>query len=305
MANLNYGSGCEVSVVIPTFNYGRYLRRAIASVLAQTRLPDEVIVVDDGSTDETADVVRGFEGVRYIYQANQGVSCARNRGISEARGEWIAFLDGDDWWLPEKLMLQLEAAAACPDAALVYTGSCTVTPQGGRSVNHPIPPSRIWQRLRYRNCISGGSSAMVKREVLMRERGFDERLTACEDWDLWVRLARKYQFAVVPQVVTMIFDSGNSMSTQYERMLGNTELVLHNTLVSDLRGLRRTIWTRRIRSASLFSASISARTVNSRTALMLLLQALWQWPSPFFIPKRFAALGVALARLRSTSGEVS
>jgi len=281
---------CDVSVVIPTFNHGACLARALTSALTQTTFPGEVIVIDDGSTDDTAQVVQQFPSVRYIYQANRGLSAARNRGTAEASGKWIAFLDADDWWLPDKITLQLEAAAARPEAALIYTSSFKFTPQGDQRLSSAAEPDRIWPGLRYRNCISGGSGAMVKREVLLTEGGFDEMLTGCEDWELWVRLARKYQFAAVPTALTMVFDAPSTMSKQYQRMLKNTEAILDKTLVSDLRGLRRVFWSRRIRSASLFHSSISARAVNAQTSYAFLLKSLAQWPSPFFIPKRWAAL---------------
>ena len=282
----------NVSVVIPTYNHGRYLSRAIRSVLAQTVAVEEIIVIDDGSTDETAEVLHQFESIRYIYQANRGLSSARNKGIHEAKAEWVAFLDADDWWLPNKIALQLDAAARNPTAALVYTGACGVAADGSQRLTEAHPPDRLWPALRYRNCVTGsGSGVLVQREVLLAAGGFNDALTACEDWDLWVRLARKHTFAAVPDSVVMISVSEVSMSGQWERMLRNTEAILNDTLVCDVRGLRRAVWRRRIRSATLFSASISARTVDPRTSVRLLFQSLCQWPSPLFIPRRWVALG--------------
>jgi len=287
---------CDVSVVIPTFNHGRYLARALRSALTQVTPPAEVIVIDDGSTDETPQVVQQFPSVRYICQANRGPSAARNRGIAEATGRWIAFLDADDWWLPDKISLQLHAAATHPEAALIYTSSLLVTSEGEQLLSCAVEPGCIWPTLRYRNCISGGSGAMVRRDVLLAEGGFDEMLISTEDWDMWVRLARKYQFAAVQSAVTMVCDAPCSLSTQYERTIKNTEAMLDKTLVSDLHGLGRVMWSRRIRSAYLFHASISARTVDRKTSSHFLRKSLVQWPSPFFIPKRWVAMCLSVVR---------
>ena len=128
----------DVSVVVPTFDRARWLPAAVASVLAQTRPPREVVVVDDGSRDETPEVCRGFPaGVRCVRQDNAGAAAARNRGIREARGTWIAFQDSDDLWEPEKLEVQAEALARWPDAGWCITGF-SVIDETGRTI-HPGP----------------------------------------------------------------------------------------------------------------------------------------------------------------------
>src|SRR5689334_22859965 len=110
----------RVSAIIPCYNYGKYLARAIDSILAQTYAVSEIIVVDDGSSDNTREVATSYGGcVRYIYQQNAGRAAARNHGIREATGDWIALLDADDWWLPQKIELQVTAASK-PDTAVVY-----------------------------------------------------------------------------------------------------------------------------------------------------------------------------------------
>src|SRR4051812_26302017 len=114
-------TGPLVSVVIATYNSGRFVGQAVRSVLAQTYRPFEIVVVDDGSTDDTAGVLAGYrDGVRYVYQENRGPAAARNRGIAEAAGELVAFLDADDEWHPEKLSRQWEALSASPRAGLVH-----------------------------------------------------------------------------------------------------------------------------------------------------------------------------------------
>jgi GT2 family glycosyltransferase len=125
----------RVSVVVPTYNRARYLQQSVGSILRQTRAPLELIIVDDGSTDDTEAVCAGMPGpVRYIRQDNAGVSAARNRGIAEARGEWVALADSDDLWDPSKLEVQLAALARAPDARWCATDCQVIAPDGA-----PVP----------------------------------------------------------------------------------------------------------------------------------------------------------------------
>ena len=119
MTSSNAQNQYSISVVIPAYNSGKYIPRAIESVLTQTLKPDEIFIVDDNSTDDTAKIVRQFDSVRYIHQAHAGASTARNIGIEAATSEWIAFLDADDEWLPEFLHKQIELLKNNPD--LVWT----------------------------------------------------------------------------------------------------------------------------------------------------------------------------------------
>src|SRR5689334_19281127 len=142
----------RTSVVIPAYNYGRYLGRAIDSALAQTRPVDEIIVVDDGSTDNTREVAESFgERIIYVYQKNKGLSAARNTGIRKATGDWVAFLDADDWWHPDKIKRQLEAASKDPEIGLVYTASWVVTPEGDKTPTTLADPNHLWPAIRYNN----------------------------------------------------------------------------------------------------------------------------------------------------------
>jgi glycosyltransferase involved in cell wall biosynthesis len=296
----------RISAVIPAYNYGRYLGRAIESVLAQTRPVDEVIVIDDGSTDDTAAVAASFgQRVRYIYKENRGLSAARNTGIRAAQGDWLAFLDADDCWRADKIQLQMESVERNPDCALVYTSSSTFTLDGVTNSYRAIDPSLIWPTLRYQNCISGGSGVMVRKDVFLELDGFDETLTACEDWDMWVRIGRKYKFSLVQEPVTAVMVAHASMSSDHVRMLTNTERILEKTLLADLRGLDRWIWRRKIWASQMFAASISARKGNSGQALTLILRSLAQWPSPFFIPLRWLVLGSLLKTIRLTGNSAS
>lgn len=181
-----------VSVIIPAYNQGVYLEQAINSALEQT-LPDlEVIVVDDGSTDDTAEVARRFsdERVRYIYQENRGLSGARNTGIRNSSGEWVTFLDSDDVNLPEKHAILMKLFETQPELGLVV-GTCVIIDQNGEQLGKPAAVSlpADTTRLLLWNPMHVGS-VMVRRQWLERVGPFDETLRAYEDWDLYLRLAR-------------------------------------------------------------------------------------------------------------------
>lgn len=181
-------------MVIPTRNRPRRTLRAIRSVLAQSRPPEEVIVVDDGSTDETAHRVRSeAPSVRLLVGEHRGVSAARNRGIDAASGEWIALLDSDDEWRPEKLEAQLDALAGAPDHRLCHTDEIWI--RDGRRVN-PRRRHRKHGGEIYRRCLPlcaiSPSAVVIHRSVFERVGLFDEALPACEDYDLWLRVASRY-----------------------------------------------------------------------------------------------------------------
>jgi glycosyltransferase involved in cell wall biosynthesis len=190
-----------VSVIIPTHNRSALLRRALESVRAQTRLPDEVIVVDDGSTDDTATWVPGdYADVVFLRRKNSGVSAARNAGIAAARGRWIAFLDSDDEWRPRKLERQLRALSASPDTPLCHTDEIWI--RNGRRVNrmhkHAKHGGWIYPRC-LPLCAISPSSAIVRRDVFDDVGLFDEDLPACEDYDMWLRVCSRYPVLLVDE----------------------------------------------------------------------------------------------------------
>lgn len=187
----------DITVAIPAYNVGRYLAATLDSLLAQTLTNWEAIVVDDGSTDATLEIARRYAEsdprIRVIEQENQGVSAARNRALDEARGQAFALLDGDDLWAPEKLERQL----SCLDsqgADMVYTAYSHCDPDG-RSMpfEYKGPVGAYSAREFFRLCYSRffvlPSSVMLKTETLRRFGGFDATIRACEDWELWLRLA--------------------------------------------------------------------------------------------------------------------
>lgn len=185
----------DLTVVIPTRNRARLLRDALRSVLAQREVDLEVVVVDDGSDDATAAQTAGERDGRVSvvrHDVARGVAAARNRGIEHARGEWIAFLDDDDLWAPDKCRAQLDTLASAPAGAWSCTGTLVV--DGHRAIRgafHPPEPCGLDTRLLAYNVIPGGGSGVIARTSTVRGAGaFDPALHVLADWDLWIRLAR-------------------------------------------------------------------------------------------------------------------
>ena len=183
-----------VSVVIPTFNRGWILAEAVESVLAQDYGNFELIVVDDGSTDNTRDILAGYgDRIRVLTQQNRGVSAARNRGIENARGELIAFLDSDDLWFRGKLRAQADFYRVHPSALICQTEEIWF--RNGVRVNprkrHRKPSGMIFERS-LELCLVSPSAVMVQRKLFDLVGRFDENLPACEDYDLWLRVCCRY-----------------------------------------------------------------------------------------------------------------
>ncbi|MDX2446184.1 MAG: glycosyltransferase [Desulfobacterales bacterium] len=178
-----------VSVVIPTHNRGWVLKEAIESVLAQTFESFELIVVDDGSPDNTRALLDGYEDLVVLEQTNKGVSAARNRGIALAQGELIAFLDSDDLWLPEKLFAQVTFFQENPDALICQTQETWI--RNGQRIypkSRHMKQSGLFFERSLELCLVSPSAVMIKKRLFETVGMFDEDLPACEDYDLWLRI---------------------------------------------------------------------------------------------------------------------
>jgi len=189
-----------VSVVIPTYNRSTLVCEAVSSVLAQGGSSPEIIVVDDGSTDDTEGTLRGFAGrIRYIRRPHEGVSAARNSGARVARGRWLAFLDSDDLWRPQKLARQMALHAAQPGIVASQTGEIWI--RNGTRVNprrhHSKPDGDIFLPSLSR-CLVSPSAVVLRRSLFFELGGFDETLEVCEDYDLWLRLGCVAEVALLP-----------------------------------------------------------------------------------------------------------
>ncbi len=208
-----------VSVIIPTYNRGWTLRAAVDSVLVQTYRDFELIVVDDGSTDDTAEILQPYgPDIQALRQANAGVSAARNAGVRSAKGVFIAFLDSDDRWLPDKLRVQADFFTSHPEAVICQTEETWI--RNGKRVNpkkvHQKPSGHIF-KASLALCLVSPSAVMLRKALFDEIGGFDETLPACEDYDLWLRVSARYPVHLV-QPPLIIKNGGHA--DQLSRMPG-------------------------------------------------------------------------------------
>ncbi len=183
----------SIAVIIPVYNGAAYLAEAIESVLAQTLPPTEILLVDDGSTDDSVAIAGRYPQVRLVQQKNAGVSAARNRGVELTSSAWIAFIDQDDLWAPEKLQRQMETIRALPQTDLCVAGHRHMRPAGEEGKFQlldpgPLPPTERVGRSIYGTVRFVPSAVLVRRSAYEAVRGFDGNAQPCEDWDLWLRL---------------------------------------------------------------------------------------------------------------------
>jgi glycosyltransferase involved in cell wall biosynthesis len=198
-----------VSAVIPVYNNGPFIAAAVRSVLDQTRAPTEVIVVDDGSTDNTASELKPYlPRIKYVYQQNRGEPSARNRGIVEAASDYVAFLDGDDLWAPNKLELQMEYLRQHPNCGLVYADMSTFSDQGiidasvKQSLRMSFPSGRIFSHL-FKRPLFGSGTVVLRKNCVQTVGYFDEELLVGCDYEMWMRIALNFDAGFVDKPLLM------------------------------------------------------------------------------------------------------
>ncbi|MHB0960555.1 MAG: glycosyltransferase [Pirellulaceae bacterium] len=219
-----------VSVVIPCFNHAQYLGEAIESVLAQTCQDFEIIVIDDGSTDATPEVARRYPEVHYLRQTNQGLSAARNAGIAASRGPYLVFLDADDRLVPEALSAGLRCIQDHGECAFVSGGHRRID-EAGAVIQQPTPPqieNDHYLALLRGNYVGMHGAVMYQRSCLVACGGFNTRLAVCEDYDLYLRLARSHSVRCHGSVVAEYRTYTNSMSANTGLMLSTALRVLRS-----------------------------------------------------------------------------
>jgi len=233
-----------VSIIMPTYNREQLLRRAIQSVLTQTYQDFELIIVDDGSTDNTERLAKSFNSdkIRYIrHRENKGPAAARNTGIQSAKGDYIAFQDSDNEWMPEKLEKQMRAfETAPPEVSIVYTGCyvvienkktyfppAKVTPKDGDLFSSLLKHSFVWTQ-----------QAMAKRECFERAGMFDERFPPIEDTEIFLRMSRYYQFKYINEPLVISYSQPDSISKNKSAVIRAYKLILE-TYFEDIKQDKR------------------------------------------------------------------
>jgi glycosyltransferase involved in cell wall biosynthesis len=235
----------KISLIIPTYNRSELLARALLSVFAQTTLPDEVIVIDDGSTDDTQEMLqKSFPQVTYLYQENKGVSSARNIGIKHSSGNWITLLDSDDTWIKTKLEQQVAALKKAPEMKVCHTEEIWI--RHGIRVNamnkHKKSGGWIFAQC-LPLCAMSPSSIIIHRSIFDELGVFDESLPACEDYDLWLRISNYYPVLFIEQpLINKYGGHEDQLSHQYWgmdrfRIKALDKLLKHEELSVDNRQL--------------------------------------------------------------------
>lgn len=211
-----------ISIIIPIYNGEKTIKNTIESVLKQSFTDFEIIVVNDGSQDSTLEILNQIkdERLRVFSYSNAGVSASRNRGLALARGEFISFLDADDLWTPDKLESQLRALQAHPQAAVAYSWSDWVDESGQflRAGGHITVNGKAYEKLLVRDFVESGSNPLIRKQALDEVGEFDSSVTPAEDWDMWLRLAARYEFVTVPYPQILYRISPNSASFNVWKM---------------------------------------------------------------------------------------
>lgn len=260
----------EISVVVPTFNLEREIARTLKCLREQTIAPDEIVIVDDGSSDDTVTVVRAeaeripCSVVKIIVQDHRGPGAARNRGIRESTGEWIAFLDGDDLWMPEKIARLRSAIRDHSEATIIahdeYESDLKHV-NTYKPLHKRFDPSRPLLPQLYRGNFLSTSCVAVRRDILFKVGGLDENLPSAQDYDLWLKLAREGRLVFIPEPLETYYLRSNSIST---RVLSRYACMIriasrHAPFVAQIAGWRISMFLRVRFLASVFwTAAVDA-----------------------------------------------
>lgn len=215
-----------ISVIITTYNYANFLPKAIESVLNQTYKNFEIIVIDDGSTDNARSVIKESWLVKYFYQENKGISAARNAGIKKCKGDYIVFLDADDWLETDALEQNLNVIKDKPDIAFVSGNYYFV--RAGKSKPEHVSVSVTDQHYAQLLCNNyiGMLAAVIFRQWVFKEFEYDESLQACEDYDLYLNIARKYPVIHHPKFIATYYFHTAGLSHRYKVMMDSIYTVI-------------------------------------------------------------------------------
>jgi len=219
-----------ISIIIPVYNGERFLAETIRSAANQTFRDLEILIINDGSTDKTLELAQGSgdDRVKVFSFPHAGLSTSRNQGIRLAQGEYLAFLDADDLWSADKLEAQLLELRDHPNAAVAYSWVDLIDSEGRylRPFMRPFHKGNVYEKLLFDDFIIGGSNVLIRRRALKKTGFFDEALGAAEDHDVWIRLAKDFEFVLVPKVQLFYRQSDGAMSSDLlKQMEGNLKVI--------------------------------------------------------------------------------
>ncbi|RUR83031.1 glycosyltransferase family 2 protein [Chlorogloeopsis fritschii PCC 9212] len=290
----------KVSVVIPAYNAMEFLPETLASVLQQTFTDFEVLIVNDGSSDSIVEWASGITDLRVklISQDNQGVSAARNKGIAHAQGKYVAFLDADDLWEQTKLEKQVRCLEQKSAVGLVYTWTVLIDELGkptGKMLASNVE-ANAWKQLIENDMISTGSSTMIRHSCFDKVGVFDPSLAFAEDYDMWLRIAFCYPFAVVKEPLTLYRQHSNNTTKNRQKMIQGLRTVIEKTFQSVPLEL---LYLRNRAYASIFlgMAWLAVGEGDYKKAISYHQQALLHHPQVFF-SKKCLRLSLAIATIR-------
>lgn len=290
----------KVTVVIPAYNAMRYLPETMETALAQTFTDFEVLVVNDGSTDHTAEWVSQVTDprVRIVSQENKGLAGARNTGIAHAKGEYIAYLDADDLWEPTKLEKQVRCLDENPEVGLVYTWTA-LADQDGKSTGRVISShaeGNVWQELIEFNMVCCGSTPLIRRSCFDVVGLFSPDVSPSDDWDMWLRIANKFSFGVVKEALIRYRQHPSNSSKNFQLMLDTSRTLIERTFASaptESLYLRN----RSYGSIYLYLGWRAIENMDYKQAMHFRQQACAHRPQ-FFFSRRCIRLGIAIALIR-------
>ncbi len=270
----------KVSVIIPTYNREQFIVRAINSVLSQIYRDFEIIIVDDGSTDHTKNILDQFNGkIKYIYQDNQGVSAARNRGIQESSGQYIAFLDSDDYWVPEKLTLQVDVLEKNPHIGIVYARMPILNEKGEKVGLKPARISgknfkelmEVWGDL-------PTSTVMTRKECFNKAGMFDASLPPMEDIDMWIRISRFYDLYEIENKVLAYYHRHSEQITADKVKVYTGLIKIYTKILKNFDDAPQLLMIKRIAQNRYMLSRTYYDKKNYNEALMNLIEGLRLYP---------------------------
>lgn len=298
----------SIATVIPAFNSAKYIAQTLESVLSQTLPPDEILVIDDGSTDNTGAIAEAYgSSVHVILTVNSGLSATREFGVRKAKSEWIAFLDADDLWAPEKLDRQATELSQHPEADVCYTGRVELLDDDRGIRLGTLTAARPTEKLRealFRNTSFLSSSVIIRRSVLLDAGGFNPN-TAVEDWDLWLRLLHAgTRFAACPDALVQYRIHPDSLSHKAVPMLKAKEEVYRRLVLPHIPYPTRWLKQNQQTGEHQACAAYLLRKAGDPRCASMMAESILR--GPFYEPKRYAVLAhmiymAILQRLKTSS----